>query len=100
MLFSLAEIKIIQYNYGVLKTFAINQSESSITYKENFIFSDIKQSESSFNVHRTYNKFNVNQSEMSSFSHTIFNSFDIKQSELSNLLVILFFGNQPIRMKR
>ena len=30
MLFSLAEIKIIQSNHGVFKSFTINQSESSI----------------------------------------------------------------------
>ena len=100
MLFSLAEMKIIQINHGVFKSFAINQSESSITYKENFIFSDIKQSESSFNVHEIFKKFNVNQSELSSFSHGIFNTFDIKQSELSIFLVTLFVGNQPIRIQR
>ena len=78
MLFSLAEIKVIQANHGHFKSFAINQSESSINFKESFIFSDINQSESSFNGNRTFNKFNVNQSEMSSFSHRSFNRFDIK----------------------
>ena len=43
MLFRLAEIKIIQSNHGVFKS--INQSESSINYKEIFIFSDIIQSD-------------------------------------------------------
>ena len=56
MLLSLAEIKIIQSNYGVFKSFAINQSESSIHYKETLIFSDINQSESSFNGHGILNK--------------------------------------------
>ena len=55
MLFSLAEIKIIQSNHGVFKS--INQSESSINYKETFIFSDINQSELSFNSHVIFNKF-------------------------------------------
>ena len=36
MLFSLAEIKIIKSNQN-FKSFAIHQSESSITYKETFI---------------------------------------------------------------
>ena len=36
MLFSLAEIKIIKSNQN-FKSFAIQQSESSITYKETFI---------------------------------------------------------------
>ena len=43
MLFSLAEIKIIQSNHGVFKS--INQSELSNNYKKTFIFSDINQSE-------------------------------------------------------
>ena len=59
-LISLAEIKIIQSIHGNFKSFAINQSESSINYKEFFIFSDINQSESSFNSHVIFNKFNVN----------------------------------------
>ena len=42
MLFSLAEIKVIQANHGRFKSFAINQSESSINFKESFIFSDMK----------------------------------------------------------
>ena len=55
MLFSLVEIKITQSNQGTFKSFAINQSESSINHKEIFIFSDINQSESSFNIHRIFN---------------------------------------------
>ena len=51
MLFSLAETKINQSNYGVFKSSAINQSESSNNYQEFFdIFSDINQSESSIFV--------------------------------------------------
>ena len=69
MLFSLAEIKIIQSNHGVFNCFAMSQSESSINYKEIFIFSDINQSESSFNSHENFNKLNVNQSESSFNSH-------------------------------
>ena len=38
MLFSLAEIKTIQSNHEVFKSFAINQSESSINYKEFDLF--------------------------------------------------------------
>ena len=34
MLDSLAEIKIIQSKHGVFKGFAINQSESSINYRD------------------------------------------------------------------
>ena len=34
MLFSLAEIKIIQSKHGVFKRFAINQSESSINNRD------------------------------------------------------------------
>ena len=78
LLFSLAEIKFIQSNHGVFKSFAINQSESSINYKENFIFSDINQSESTFNVHGNFNKFYVNQPKLSSTSHGSFNNFNIK----------------------
>ena len=74
MLFSLAEIKIIQFNHGVFDSFAVNQSESINNYKEIFIFSDIDQSESSFNFHRLFNKFKVNQSELSSTSHGFFNN--------------------------
>ena len=69
MPFSLAELKSFQSNHGVFKSFAINQSESSINYKEIFIFSDINHSESSFNGHGFFNKFNVNQSKLSSFFH-------------------------------
>ena len=73
MLFSLAEIKIIQSNHGIFKS--INQSESSINYKETFIFSEINQSELSFKSHEIFKKFKVNQSELSSSSHEIFNNF-------------------------
>ena len=38
-------MKIDQYNHRTFKKFDNNQSESSITYKENFIFYDINQSE-------------------------------------------------------
>ena len=75
MLFSLAGIKIILSNQEVFKS--INQSESSINYKEIFIFSDINQSESSFNSHGIFNKFIVSQSELSSTSHEFFNDYDI-----------------------
>ena len=34
MLFCLTKMRIIQSNHGVFKSFAINQSESSITYEE------------------------------------------------------------------
>ena len=34
MLFSLAEVKIIQINHEVFKNFAISQSESSINFKQ------------------------------------------------------------------
>ena len=57
LVFSLAEMKFIQSNHGVFKNFAINQSESSINFKEVFIFSDISQSESTFNGHGIFNKF-------------------------------------------
>ena len=77
MLFSLAELKIIQSNHGVFKNFAINQSELSINYEEIFIFSDINQSESSSNCHGIFNKLNDNQSELSSNFHGFFNHFDI-----------------------
>ena len=80
MIFSLAEIKVIQSYHRVFKSFSINQSDSSITYREIFIFFDINQSESSFNGHGVFNKTNDNQ------------------SELSMLLVTLFVGNQPIRI--
>ena len=63
MLFSLAEIEIIQSNNRAFKIFATNQSESSFNYNETFIFSYINQSELSFNSHGTFNKLNVNQSE-------------------------------------
>ena len=99
LLFSLAEIKIIQSNHGVFKKFATNQSESSINYKEIFIFSDINQSESTFNGHGIFNKFYVNQSKRSSTSHVFFNNFNIEWSELNILLVTLFVGNHPIRIK-
>ena len=78
LLFSLAEIKFIQSNHGVFKSFAINQSESSINYKENIIFSDINQSESTFNGHGIFRQFYVNQSKLSSTSHEFFNNFNIK----------------------
>ena len=71
LLFSLAEKKYIQSNHRVLKSFAINQSESSNNYKEIFIFSDINQSESTFNGHAIFKKLNVNQSKLSSTSHGI-----------------------------
>ena len=77
MLFSLAEIKIIQPNHGVFKHFVITQSESSINYKEFFIFSDINQPESSFDSHGIFKKFNVNQSELSSSSRECFSNFVI-----------------------
>ena len=99
LLFSLAEIKCIHSNHGVFKSFAINQSESSINYKEIFIFSDIIQSESIFNGHGIFNKFYVNQPKLSSTSHGFFNNFNIKWSELNILLVTLFVGNHPIRIK-
>ena len=99
MLFSLAEIKIIQSNHRFFKNFAINQSESSIHYKEIFIFFDINQSESSFNDHGIFNKFYVNQSKLSSTSHGFFQNFDIKQSELIIFLVTLFVRNQLIRIQ-
>ena len=99
MLFSLAEIKIIQSNQGVFIRFAINQSESSIHNKDIFIFSDIKQSESSFKGHVIFNKLNVNQSKLISTSHGFFNNFNIKQSEFNILLVTLFVGNQLIRIQ-
>ena len=79
-LFSLAEMKIIQSNHGFSKNFAINQSESIITYKEIFIFSDINQSESSFNGHEFPKSFYVNQSELISTSEGFFNNFDIEHS--------------------
>ena len=74
VLFSLAEIKFIQSNQDVFKNFVINQSESSIIYKELFIFFDINQSESSFNCYGKFSKFDVNQSELSSTS-CIFQQF-------------------------
>ena len=77
LLFSLAEKKFIQSNHGVFKSFAINQSESSISYKEIFILSDINQSESTFNGHGIFNNFYVNQSKLSSTSNGFFNNFDI-----------------------
>ena len=77
LLFSLAEIKFFQSNHGVFKCLAINQSESSISYQEIFIFSDINQSESTFNGHGRFNKFKVNQSKLSSTSHGFFTNFDI-----------------------
>ena len=80
MLFNLAELKMIQSNHGVFKSFAINQSESNINYKEIFIFSDNNQSESSFNSHGVFNKFNVNQLELSFNSHGIFKKFNVNQS--------------------
>ena len=83
MLFSLAEIKIFQSNQGVFKSFAINQSESSINYRE-FFFSDINQSESNFNSPGTFNKLNVNQSELRSNSHGIVNKTNDNQSELTS----------------
>ena len=83
VLFSLAEIKIIQSNQGVFKSFAINQSELSINYKEFFLFFLISTNQS-FNSHRIFNKFNVNQSELSFNSHGIFNKVSVNQSELSS----------------
>ena len=81
MLFSLAEIKIVQSNHGIFKS--INQSESSISYKEVFIFFDINQSELSINSHVIFDKFNVHQPELSFKSHVIFKKFNVKKSELS-----------------
>ena len=37
---------------------------------------------------------------MSSTSHGFFNNFNIKRSELNILLVTLFVGNHPIRIKQ
>ena len=76
LLFSLAEIKFIQSNHGVFKSFAINQSESSINYKKIFICSDINQSESTFKGHGIFNKFYVSQSKPSSNSHGNLKNFD------------------------
>ena len=70
MLFSLAEIKIVQFNHGLFKS--INQSESSINYKEIFIFSDINQPESSINYMELFIFSDINQSELSFNSHVIF----------------------------
>ena len=98
LLFSLADIKFIQSNHRVFKSFAINQSESSINYKEIFILSDINQSESTFNYHEFFNKFNVNQSKLSSTSYRFFKNFVVKQSELNIFLVKLFVRKQPIRI--
>ena len=68
LLFSLAELKFIQSNHGVFKSFAINQSESD------------------FNGHGIFNKFYDNQSKLISTFHGFFNDFDIKQSELNFFL--------------
>ena len=76
MLFSLAELKIIQSNHGVFKNFAI------------------KQSESSFNGHKNFNKFNVNLSELSSSSHLFFNNFDIKQLSIPSQVIFVVITNQ------
>ena len=83
LLFSLAEIKLFQSNHGVFKSFAINQSESSINYKKSFICSNINQSESASNGHGIFHKFYVSQSKRSPTSRGFFNIFDIKQSELN-----------------
>ena len=88
LLFSLAEIKCIQSKHRVFKSFAIKQSESSINFKEIFIFSDINQSESTFKGREIFNKYNVKKLKLSSTSHGFFNIFDTKQSELN-----IFFGN-------
>ena len=77
LLFTLAELKFIQSNHGIFKSFAINQSESSINYYEIFIFSDINQSESTFNGHGIFKKFYVNQLTLSSTSPGFLNNFDI-----------------------
>ena len=77
LLFSLAKLKFIESNHGAFKSFAINQSESNLNYKEIFILSDINQSESSFNGHGIFNKIIVNQSKLSSTSHGFFNNFEI-----------------------
>ena len=89
MLFALAEIKIIQSNHGIFKS--INQSESSINYKETFIFSDINQSELTFNSHVIFDNFNVQQSELSFKSHVIFNKFSVNLSELCFKTITLSF---------
>ena len=81
------------------KVLLSTKSESSINYKEIFIFSDINQSESTFNRHGIFNNFYVNQSKLSSTSYGFFNSFNIKRSELNILLVTLFVGHHPIRIK-
>ena len=66
MLFSLAEIKIID---GVSKE-STNQNRA-LLYREIFIFFDINQSELSFNGHGMFNKFKVNQSEFPAFVQII-----------------------------
>ena len=43
ILFGQAELKINQSNHGAFRSFDINQSESSFTYKEIFIFFDVHQ---------------------------------------------------------
>ena len=94
LLIILAEIKFIQSNHGVFKRFAINQSESSITYWEIFICFAINQSDSSFTGHGNFNKFNVSQSEFSSTSHRFFNSFDIKRSSIPSQVIFVVITNQ------
>ena len=85
-------MKIIQSNHRFSKNFAINQSESSITYKEIIIFSDINQSETSFIGHGIFNKLNDNQSEISSTSHGFFNNFDIVV-DIEHSFTGSFYGN-------
>ena len=74
MLFSLAEIKLIQSNHRVFK--AINQSESTT------------------NGHAIFNKFIVNQSKLSSILKNV--SLILKSNNRNWIffLVSLFVGNQ------
>ena len=99
MLYSQAEIKIIQSNHEFSKILrSTNQNRAFLTRTTFLIFSDINHSASSFNGQRNFNKLIVNQSEFSSASYRFFNNFDINQSEVSIPLVTLFVGSQPIRM--
>ena len=63
VLFDQAEMKIILSNHGNFKPFDINQSESSNTYREVFIFFDINQSESSFYSKWSFQKLDINHSD-------------------------------------
>ena len=76
LLFNLAEKKINPSNPGVFKHFAINQSDSSLTYDQ-FLSFLISTNQNKLQWSWNFQQFNVNQSGLISTSQGFFNKFDI-----------------------